>query len=334
MSFGGFGLSSKFSEAVADLEKLIERASSLKKDPAPPLGPVADDDDHGNSISEATEAELPCSIVGVIDYVGDLDYFSVQAEAGIVYVIATAGDFFVTLQSSQGQHLTSGQPSFAYAATVSEVLYFLVQNRSGRTGPYTLSISAPTDDHGNSIFKATAVQVPSTTDGVIEYVGDLDHFSFQAEAGTAYVIATPGDFFAILQSSQWQHLTSGQPSFAYTSAVSEVLYVLVQNRSGRAGPYTLSISAPSDDHGNSISKATAVQVPSTTDGVIEYVGDLDYFFFQAEAGTTYVVATAGDFFVTLYNSQGQRLISGQPSFAYTASTSWCRTAPGGPAPIR
>ncbi|MDP6494372.1 MAG: hypothetical protein QGI09_02865, partial [Dehalococcoidia bacterium] len=55
----------------------------------------------------------------------------------------------------------------------------------------------------------------------------------------------------------------------------------------------LYISVPSDDHGNAISGATAVELPSSTEGVIEYVGDRDYLSFQAQAGTTYVIGTAG-----------------------------------------
>ena len=248
-------VSLKFSEAVAELEGLIGQASSLKEDPVPLADAAADDDDHGDSISEATLAELPCSIAGAIDFVGDADYFAFQAEAGTAYVIETTGDFFVNLQSTQGGHVASGHGSFAYTATRPETLYVLVQNRSNRTGTYTLSISAPSDDHGNSvsipsddhgnsISKATAVQVPSTTDGVIEYVGDLDYFSFQAEAGTAYLVGAAGDFYVSLYNSEGRQLNSGQGSLAHAAVASETLYVLVQDRFRGTGSYAMVIVGP------------------------------------------------------------------------------------------
>ena len=314
-------VSIKFSEALAELERLIGEAASLKGDFAPIADASSRDDDHGNSISEATPGELPCEIAGTIGYFGDLDYFSFRGEADTTYFVEAAGDFLVIMHNAQGQQLASGQGSFAYAVTASETAYVSVQNRSRGTGSYTLSISVPSDDHGNSASNATAVMVPSTGDGAIEYVGDADYFSFEAEAGTAYVITIPGDFVVTLQNSQNQHVSSGQGEFAYIAQTSAVLYALVQDRSRGTGSYTLSITTPSDDHGNSTSNATAVQISSTRDGTIEYAGDMDYFSFEAEAGTAYVFTIPGDFTVTLQNLQNQHLGSGQGEFAYTAQAS-------------
>ena len=295
------------------------------------------EDDHGNAVSKTTAVETPSSTDGVIEYVGDLDYVSFQAQADTTYVISTAVDFVVTLYNSRGQQLVGsyyGQAPIAYTATTTEALYVMVQNNRGGTGSYTLSLSVPSDDHGNAVSKATAVEVPSSTDGVIEYVGDLDYFSFQAEAGTTYVMAAGGDFVVTRYSSQGQPIASpyyGQAPIAHTATTTEAIYVTVQNNRGGAGSYTLSISVPEDDHGNAISAATAVLVPSSKEGTIEYTGDVDYFSFQAKADTTYVIATSlgtlDYYYLYLYNSSGQQLASAQgyqgqqTPIAYTATAS-------------
>ena len=210
-------LSSKFSEAIAELEILIGRATSLKDDPTPPSSLTTDADDHGDSISEATQADVPCAIAGVIGNTGDLDYFAFQAEAGTPYAIettgGTSGGFYVNLYNSQSQHLNSGQGSIGHTATSSGPLYVLVQMYGGETGPYTLSISVPEDDYGNALSSATAIQVPSSTEGSIEYQGDRDYFSFPAEAGTTYAITgTPGtlgfSYFYLYNSSGITHPAS------------------------------------------------------------------------------------------------------------------------------
>ncbi|MBI4307635.1 MAG: PPC domain-containing protein [Chloroflexi bacterium] len=323
-------LSSKFGVAVAELERLIKQVSALKKDPVPPPDPGADDD-HGQTATTATPAELPCSIVGTIGYVGDLDYFSFQAQAGTTYVVqvagGTQGEFVASLSNSQGQQLaypySYGQLGITYTATTSAALYVAVQNNRSGTGSYMLSISVPTDDHGNSTSRATAAQVPSSTAGSIDYGGDLDYFSFQAQADTTYVIGlaggTQGEFVASLSNSQGQQLTYpysyGQLGITYTATTSAALYVAVQNNRSGTGSYTLSISVPTDDHGNSTSKATAAKVSSSTDGAIEYVGDLDYFSFQAKAGTTYLIklslGTLSNSTLILYNASDQQLAGGQ-----------------------
>lgn len=48
---------------------------------------------------------------------------------------------------------------------------------------------------------------------------------------------------------------------------------------------------PTDDHGDDATQATAVVVESTTDGAIEALGDVDWFGFTAQGGTTYALET-------------------------------------------
>ena len=274
------------------------------------------EDDHGNSRLEATEIVVPYSMAGVIEYVGDQDYFSFQAQAGTAYLISTtqgtSGQFpstaYTAVYNEFGQQLPTRPYGPIYTTQTSETLYIMVQNNRGSTGPYTLSVQAPEDDHGNAISTATAVAVPSSTKGVIEYAGDADYFSFPVQAGGAYLITASeealGEITVAVVNSQNRQLTSGQTSTVYAATDSMTVYIVVQNNRGRTSSYTLSLSVPDDDHGNTTSSATVLESPFSRDGSIDYAGDLDYFSFQTQAGTTYVITAAGgtseEFIVRLF----------------------------------
>jgi hypothetical protein len=68
-------------------------------------------------------------------------------------------------------------------------------------------------------------------------------------------------------------------------------------------------AASADDHGNSLSTATAVNVPSTTSGAIQFAGDLDYFRFTITGTRSFTATTKGttDTFGILLNSAGAML---------------------------
>ncbi len=63
-------------------------------------------------------------------------------------------------------------------------------NASWSSAATTLMTILPPDDFGNNAGTASAIGVPSTTQGVLGVAGDVDWFSFQAVAGQSYTIAT------------------------------------------------------------------------------------------------------------------------------------------------
>ena len=190
-------LSFKFGEAITDLETLIAQAAAQQGDSAAPSNPTSGDD-HGDSIAEATEAVLPCSLIADIGNANDRDYFSFTAAAGTTYVVrmglGTLTYGTVYLLDSSGRQLTAAEVyegrenPLAYTATTAGTLYVSTQDRNNTTGSYTLSIAVPSDDHGNAMTAATAVEVSSSNNGLIEYQGDQDYFSFEAQAGATYVV--------------------------------------------------------------------------------------------------------------------------------------------------
>src|SRR5262249_30744005 len=57
------------------------------------------------------------------------------------------------------------------------------------------------------------------------------------------------------------------------------------------GSYTFSVTQfVSDDHGNNAATSTAVAVPSSTNGNIEVATDVDWFKFNATAGSPYNIS--------------------------------------------
>ena len=174
-------------------------------------------------------------------------------EEATVLAVAREMPEWRSRQLAYGEAYQGRQTPIVYTPTTSEDLYFTVDDRNRRsTGSYTLSISVPSDDHGNSSSKATAVEVSSSVEGVIDYVGDLDYFSFQAEADTTYVIATSLgtlDYtYLYLYSSSGQQLAYGeayqgrQTPIVYTPTTSEDLYFTVDDRNRRStGSYTIGI---------------------------------------------------------------------------------------------
>ena len=111
---------------------------------------------------------------------------------------------------------------------------------------------------------------------------------------------------------------------AHTATSSGVLYVYVQSARNATGSYALTVTIPEDDHGNAASTATEVEALFTTAGEIEYSGDIDYFSFSVQAGTTYVVAAAGgtpgSFFAGFFTLEGRQIYE-QYGSTYTATTS-------------
>ena len=83
---------------------------------------------------------------------------------------------------------------------------------------------------------------------------------------------------------------------------------------GESGQYTSNVIVL-DDHGDSISDATAVALPSTTEGWIENTVDHDYFGIEVEAAGTLVAFTEGwmDADGTLYGADGAQLSSDNDS---------------------
>ena len=122
--------------------------------------------------------------------------------------------------------------------------------------PAAVTALSSTDDHGDSISDATPVLDGSTVDGNIHISSDVDYFSFQAERGVRYTMATnlvsSSDTAMILYDSDGSVIEEDTRSdeFGSSSRIqwvapdSSTYYVAVRVGVGYTGAYQLSLSSP------------------------------------------------------------------------------------------
>lgn len=307
------------------------------------LGTVAANaDDHGDTLSTATAVSVPSTTAGAIQFAGDRDCFRFTLTSAQNVTACSTGstDTFGELMDSGGNVLSSnddanGSRNFLITRQLNGGIYYVrVRHYSAgaNTGDYQLVLSATTpppppitDDHGNTIASATAVNMPSTTSGAIQYAGDYDCFRFMITSTRNITACSTGstDTFGDLMDSGGNVLASnddanGSTNFSITRQLnSGSYYVRVRHYSAGVnnGAYQLVLSATSppvtDDHGNTITSATSVSVPSTTNGAIQFAGDYDCFRFSLPGNRLITARTTGstDTFGDLLDSAGNVLVS-------------------------
>ena len=301
-------------------------------------------DDHGNSLSDATNLWLGSSIAGRIDPGNDRDVFKLDlsGESGNTRVwIYTTGnlDTLGGLYDSNGALIvadddtTAGDrivdTNFDIPGTLAPGVYYVeVFSADGTTtGDYTLH--AKRDDHGNSFSTATTLPLGSPIAGRIDPGNDRDVFKLDlsGESGNTHVsIYTTStlDTQGWLYDSNGDLLTSDdditkggeivETNFRILWTMTPgVYYVSVRSadrRSTTTGDYNLYFQTRIDDHGNSFPTATRLQLGSSIAGRIEDPGD-DWDVFKLDlsgrSGTTDVwIYTTGDLDTRgwLYDSSG------------------------------
>ncbi len=301
--------------------------------PPPPEIPIVPADDHGDSRADATTLVLGRSLPGVIETVGDEDYFRVNVtELGTLTVYTTGRlDSVGKLQAADGSILATDDNSgadnnFRIEHLVNTGTYYVKVNGEGTvssTGAYIVHTrfvagsSPPVDDHGNSRSDATGLALGSSSPGEIETVGDEDYFRVNvAELGTL-TIYTTGFLNSVgeLQAADGFVLATDDNSGTDNNFKIERLvdpgtyYVKVKGyesvdangtRITFTGPYIVRTgfvagpAPPVDDHSNSRHGATEIALGSSLPGEIGVSGDEDYFRVNVTEPGTLTVYTTGN----------------------------------------
>ena len=157
------------------------------------------DDDHSDSIADATAMTVGEAVEGLLDDGGDQDFFVFEAQGGVFYQLdvelGTLEDSWLALFDSDELELAYNDDhggSFAsrivWRAPGSGPYYVDVGGFG--TGSYTLTVTATdiVDDHANSISGATAMTVGQAVEGNVNYDGDEDYFVFEAQEGVTYQV--------------------------------------------------------------------------------------------------------------------------------------------------
>lgn len=312
--------------------------------------------DEANTAALAGTVGIPSNTNATIFQAGDVDWFRFTiAGAGIATVstsLGTLGNSALHIYASDGTTLidsdTDGGEGYIEWAATAGTYYARVSELDGATGSYTLHVAVDVpDDHGNSSTTATHIFVPGTAEGIIEQSADEDWFSFNAESGVSYTIAT---FLGTLNDSVLYLYDSNEAQIAFNDdfdglasqidwiALSSGVYYAVVRSFGSSytGTYSLSINiggTVGDDHGNDASSATPIGVPETAAGVIEVSGDRDWFSFTAQAGTQYVIKTTladlDDSILELYDTDGVTDLRYNDDYDGLASQIWWTAATSG-----
>ena len=150
------------------------------------------------------------------------------------------------------------------------------------------------DDHSDDREGATSIDLGVPVQGMVDYDGDFDWFRFNAQAGDIHhldaELALEADWTLGLYDSAGRQLdiAISAPIF-WEAPDSDVYYLEVNAWTAEVGPYALSASVVADDHGNSPSNPTPIEIGQNIESSVDYNTDLDYFAFIAEEGKSYTI---------------------------------------------
>jgi hypothetical protein len=157
-------------------------------------------DDHGDASITATAVTINSRTNGDVEILGDEDWFQFDAVTGVDYRLTVElqalDDSSFTLIAPDGTSVVQTNDDYhGFGSTIffrpaDAGTYFLRVDGKEGTGTYSLAVSQVADNHGNDAASAERIMVPSSSEGNIELPGDVDWFSFLAEAGVRYRIET------------------------------------------------------------------------------------------------------------------------------------------------
>lgn len=180
------------------------------------------------------------------------------------------------------------------------------------------SLVAPQTDPAQT---ATTIELGESVMGSIDNKDEVDWFTLTLEEETNVHIRSVG-----LADVVGRVLDEGEHELAYSDDDGESwnfsvhvrlskgkYYILVSGFKGKAvGEYELNATDFGPDHGDIAEHATAIEVDGDSlEGIINPVGDIDYFIFEISEEQDIIIETSGDIdtYGTLYDESGSWLLS-------------------------
>ena len=305
-------------------------------------------DDYADSVAGAARVVLGETVKGVVDYEDDVDYFVFGAVEGEWYEVDVAlgslADSVVWVLDAEGRELAynvdggdSPLSRLVLRAPATGDFYVGVWGYDSE-GSYTLTVgvSDVVDDYANLAADAARVGVGETIRGVLDYVGDVDVFVFEAVERELYEIdvalGTLSDSFVSVYDAGGRGLAyvdgGGSPlsRLVFRAPATGDFYVGLSGYDSE-GSYTLGVEVSDvvDDHSNWREEATVVAVGESVQGVLDYVGDVDVFVFEAVEGELFEVEAAGG---TLPGSWVQVCAEDWSCFATAHRVVWMASSTG------
>ncbi|NQW20396.1 MAG: pre-peptidase C-terminal domain-containing protein [Chloroflexi bacterium] len=280
--------------------------------PTPSVPNTPQSDLHGDEPGTATLVQSNLPLSGQVEPVNDVDWFKFVTIGGSAYRISADGDSqsdpLLRLVDSNGQLtlIVDDNQGFGNSAAIDWVApdsatYFfnVAVGATGNTGGYTVLVNSEVNDHSNQAAGATAITAGGSINGQIESVADRDWFTFEAVVGTKYnVDVTPTTLvnptLRLIDSDGIKRLvtTSGidgsNASIEWVAPASGSYYLSVGAiGDSTTGTYEIGLTSQPDDHGSRSGEGTLITPGSSVTGILESIGDQDWFVLSALAGTEY-----------------------------------------------
>ncbi|MFL5319673.1 MAG: beta strand repeat-containing protein [Myxococcaceae bacterium] len=298
-------------------------------------------DDFANTTNNAISITSGGNFTGNIQYADDIDVVRASLGAGHTYQFtvgaSTASNIPVDVFNSDGTTLrkslyyasTSTRTHLAHSTGGGEVYLSAHGTSSAVTGSFDVAFAdLGPDDHGDVTFDATAI-TPSTSAaaGTFDRAGDVDMFSFSAQAGHAYKFTCVENYFSsnygcgisMYDSTGTLVGSIGGGSSVTTSlsakaATTGTYYLSAYHwsTSSQGGTYTYQLEdIGGDDFGDTIATASPVTVGTAQTGVLEVANDKDVFSFSTTVDHIYQVSCTATpsyaCYITVTDSNGTSL---------------------------
>jgi hypothetical protein len=299
------------------------------------VAPVSDD--FGNTIDTAhaltVAADGSATQAGTIDYGGDVDMFSYVATTSGFFTVrqsaapGSAVDSAVTVYDSSGSYLAYSDDDPAGGTLDSRLVIYLSAGETyyiqagtayfSPTGAYQVSVSpaAVADDFGDDLGTAHTLNVSASgaalQDGNIDYVGDVDVFSYTATRSGTFTVTLSGDLYYSNDLTVYdgagnfidEDYYDAPASVQISVTAGQTYYFQADFTDGTMGAYHLAVIPAADDFGNTRATASTLTVgadgSASQSGFINYGGDVDVF--------RYVATTTGQFDLRQHDLTGSGL---------------------------
>jgi hypothetical protein len=247
---------------------------------------------------------------------GDKDWFGMDLQAGVTYFarldpvsVDTQGTTSISIRDANGVSLQSASADgltikpLSFTPSVSGKFYLEVSALTTASGHYKASLEVGTDDFPNDALSAVRLQPDLLVRGTLEAAGDMDFFRIGQLPGKPTVLqfespagSTFGDAHVLFLNASGYNINPA--SFSYTGNLATYFFdgasllehAYVRGFAGKKIPYTIKTFAmPVDDYANSMNTTAAIAPNSSVTALIDYLGDVDVFQVQLEAGKRYAI---------------------------------------------
>ncbi|MYM41737.1 pre-peptidase C-terminal domain-containing protein [Duganella qianjiadongensis] len=278
--------------------------------------------------STAGRLDVGSSVQGMLEKVGDHDWFRVKLDALTLYQFTFKG-----LESHAGTLDTAGYEVFEpYLRLWEEVApgqfvnagltesaplgapvtikftptrsgeYYLDMGSAYLRGSYTLSASVlQYDDHGDNTSNATPLPVNGQLNGKIDYGTDTDMFALSLQAGVSYTVKLDRGTAAPDQLQRYLYFTPDTwvSTHSYTSDGASFVtllpykdgqyFISASSLPGATPAYHIALTLAPDDYLASVATTGRVLASAPAQGKLEVLGDADWFKATLTAGQSYLM---------------------------------------------